>query len=389
MLCRQSARWKEIEFVVNHCNFDVFPELDEGCFPILESLTIRTTAYVPGYTRPRSTHFMQALKTMPNLRSADIEDPELLEWILPWSQLTSLRLHNTLLGPDVRDTFPTRNYILNVLSECSNLRTLRLSLFYEGHNWPVNNRVVLPHLQTMTLQLRSPFDYYSLMCYVDVPQLCLLHIVFRDNACKNSVQHWDSFRRVLPPHIPSLRIFSMPPMELAKDHPEVYRFNRSISSILLPATDLRVLECQTPQITPDFLKALVLRFSPTGRLVSGQNPGLLEIRVVRVCLLDDLARMSKEEVRLMVGLWLDVIESRWWLPNGALDGGNDRIGKVRRLEAVNLELWGDGFKEDIETVPEHLRVRYRALRDDGFRFSIGKNLLDLVRIALILISDMY
>lgn len=146
MLCRQSARWKEIEFVVNHCNFDVFPELDEGCFPILESLTIRTTAYVPGYTRPRSTHFMQALKTMPNLRSADIEDPELLEWILPWSQLTSLRLHNTLLGPDVRDTFPTRNYILNVLSECSNLRTLRLSLFYEGHNWPVNNRVVLPHL---------------------------------------------------------------------------------------------------------------------------------------------------------------------------------------------------------------------------------------------------
>lgn len=91
----------------------------------------------------------------------------------------------------------------------------------------------------------------------------------------------------------------------------------------------------------------------------------------------------------MVGLWLDVIESRWWLPNGALDGGNDRIGKVRRLEAVNLELWGDGFKKEIETVPEDLRARYRALRDDGFRFSIETSVLDLVRIALILISDMY
>lgn len=380
MLCKHSSRWHDVTLVLRQ--FDLFPALDEGCFTALESLTVHTMSNTPNQILPRSPQFMRALETAPRLRKVFIEDGELLAWPLPWAQLTALRLDNFNLGRSDTIRLSSKDAILNVLRRCGSLKDLELKLICnkapidlsQAHTIPVH--VDLHCLQTLRILVETYTVCENLLRFIRAPCLRLLHIRSRHDWHELS-QSWDTFKNTVKGRVATLDTLSLPSMGLSLPHPWIDKDfpATNISPILLPATNLRVLECHTSEITSEFLSSLILRFTPTGRLASGQNARLIEIRVLPAHSKKPLFDSPMEEVNLLLGLLLDVVESRWWLPEGMLVGDDN----VQRLRAFDIGPWGHEIEMGMERVEEQIRKRYMALKEDGFMFSVKERILELVR----------
>lgn len=389
MLCKHSSRWRDVTLVI--CQFDVFPALDEGCFTTLESLTVHTMSTTPNQILPRSPQFTRALETAPKLRKVFIEDGELLAWPLPWAQLTALRLDNFNLGRSDTIRLSSMTAILDVLRRCGSLKDLELRLICnkahidlsQAHAVPVH--VDLHRLQTLRILVETHTVCENLLRFIRAPCLRLLHIRFRHDWHELS-QNWDMFKNTVKGRVATLDTLSLASMSLSQSHPFIDKYlpvANIISPILLPATNLRVLECHTSEIIPDFLSSLILRFTPTGQLASGQNARLVEIRVLPAFGAKPLFDFPMEEVSPLLGLLLDVVESRWWLPEGVLIGDDN----VQKLRAFDIGPWGHEIEMGNERVEEQIRKRYMALKEGGFMFSVKDRILELVRSFFVLIWD--
>lgn len=386
MLCKHSSRWRDVTLVLRQ--FDVFPALDEGCFTALESLTVHTMSNTPNQILPRSPQFMRALETAPKLRKVFIEDGELLAWPLPWAQLTALRLDNFNLGRSDTIRLSSKTAILDVLRKCSSLKDLELKLICnkapidlsQAHTIPVD--VDLHCLQTLRILVDTQTVCENLLRFIRAPCLRLLHIRFRHDWHELS-QSWDMFKNTVKGRVATLDTLSLASMGPSQSHPFIDQYLPviTISPILLPATNLRVLECHTSEIIPEFLSSLILRFTPTDKLASGQNTRLVEIRVLPSCGEKPLFDSPMEPINRLLGLLLDVAESRWWLPEGVLVGDDN----VQKLRAFDIGPWGHEIEMGNERVEEQIRKRYMALKEGGFLFSVKDRILELVRSFLLLI----
>lgn len=388
MLCKHSSRWRDVTLVLRQ--FDVFPALDEGCFTALESLTVHTMSTTPNQILPRSPQFMRALETAPKLRKVFIEDGELLAWPLPWAQLTALRLDNFNLGRSDTHRLSSKTAIFDVLRRCGSLKDLELRLICnkahidlsQAHVVPVH--VDLHCLQTLRILVETHTVCENLLRFIRAPYLRLLHIRFRHDRHELS-QNWDIFKNTVKGRVATLDTLSLASMSLSQSHPWFYEdlLITNISPILLPATNLRVLECHTSDIIPEFLSSLILRFTPTGQLASGQNARIVEIRLLPAFGAKPLFNYPMEEVNALLELLLDVVESRWWLPEG-MPVGDDNVQKLR---VFDIGPWGHEIEMGNERVEEQIRERYMALKEDGFMFSVKDRVLELVRSFLVFIWD--
>lgn len=276
------------------------------------------------------------------------------QWTLPWTNLThlSLRPEHPASIPDTVD----------MLSRCSNLTSLHLNFADSRIDliWDTEGAVfpplVMHHLQFLMIKthvrgvcqlLLDAFEFREL-------QHLLIHILMDFRRSEIFVPPpWLALRRVLSHSTHSMEIFDL--------HLFDWKCDDDLADIL--ATLPNLTSISTCLVSDVLMDRLTLKFSPDGRLISGQNLRLRELEIGQKYN-DDIWKDDGVNPEASYTNFLDMAESRVSLPANAVDADGGAITRLRTLR------FGGKKMEAMESDAPAECARMRALEDQGLSFAV-------------------
>ncbi|ETW85032.1 hypothetical protein HETIRDRAFT_470102 [Heterobasidion irregulare TC 32-1] len=276
------------------------------------------------------------------------------QWTLPWTNLThlSLRPYHPASIPDTVD----------MLSQCSNLTSLHLNFADSRIDliWDTEDAMfpplVMHHLQFLMIKthvrevcqlLLDAFEFREL-------QHLLIHILMDFRRSEIFVPPpWPALRRVLSHSTHSMEIFDL--------HLFDWKCDDDLADIL--ATLPNLTSISTCLVSDVLMDRLTLKFSPDGRLTSGQNLRLRELEIGQKYN-DDIWKDDGVNPEASHTNFLDMAESRVSLPANAVDTDGGAITRLRTLR------FGGKKMEAMESDAPAECARMRALEDQGLSFVV-------------------
>ncbi|ETW77386.1 hypothetical protein HETIRDRAFT_388921 [Heterobasidion irregulare TC 32-1] len=276
------------------------------------------------------------------------------QWTLPWTNLThlSLRPYHPASIPDTVD----------MLSRCSNLTSLHLNFADSRIDlvWDTKDAVfpplVMHHLQFLMIKthvrgvcqlLLDAFEFREL-------QHLLIHVLIDFRRSEIFVPPpWPALRRVLSHSTHSMEIFDL--------HLFDWKCDDDLADIL--ATLPNLTSISTCLVSDVLMDRLTLKFSPDGRLISGQNLKLRELEIGQKYN-DDIWKDDGVNPEASHTNFVDMAESRVSLPANAVDADGGAITRLRTLR------FGGKKMEVMESEAPAECARMRALEDQGLSFVV-------------------
>ncbi|THH16266.1 hypothetical protein EW146_g4337 [Bondarzewia mesenterica] len=340
ILCRHAHRWKSvmIEGVMGH----VFPSLSVVSFRFLESLDLNSD-----FDAESCIYGLLACvrSAAPRLRSMVIYwQPTFIELALPWPNLTHLVVESPIF--DCYPVFDMAQILANA-GQCRNLILLGVHIWSCSQWICPTFRITIPRLRELGLTVPNSLILDSTLRALILPELqilelCagrsvqapLLHTALVDlfSPCASSIISMDLIRVDVP--------------------------DEELMHVLENLPNLTSLSLSRTGSAAVIFTSLVLQFSGSGHLISGQNTRLEKLQVGR-----DVLDMLD---RRLLGIpddsskpLADAIESRWRLPPNAVDGD----GKpVSRLSSIYLH---PSHWDEMQTASPDVYARIAACCSEG------------------------
>jgi hypothetical protein len=173
LLIQHSSRWKDISLNLTQTLSKTLLAIPQGVVPLLETITIEIQR---NWDMPRFVWSeMDFLQTAPRLRNAGFMGWSSGRQVLPWSQLTHLRMVS-IMHTD-HDLGMTEVEALETLSLCSNLQFCSLNLVpSQAASKTFDQAVTITSLES--LQLHAFCDSYikPFLDHITVPNVCDVEI---------------------------------------------------------------------------------------------------------------------------------------------------------------------------------------------------------------------
>lgn len=340
ILSAHARRWKNVSFEFMLPDPDVFSMFQGHSMPVLESLSFMATdPDVPGSFTPPAWKFWGSLYLAPRLRSVTLSHPLSTILLTPSPIITSIDVK--LLSTRVRTTINLSRFLL-CISCCPKLAYLKIC--YEGDEEDINflatiggPRVTLRNLKTLDLRFeQSPSIFKTFLDRLILPNLQRFEVAASDGNRELYHSLSDFISRVSP----TLLSFRSSGKLLNNSY-------LAETCQRLPfLTDLSVWDYMVAGNS--FIKSLRFTFHPDGRLYYGQNT---KVENLDIYVTGGWSGYGCTFAEYYIRI-LEVVQSRWKLPQGA----RDHAGKeIKPLKSMRFSGWSEQrIKRDAPSVYEAL-----------------------------------
>lgn len=321
ILFTESTRWKDVQISLNVYLIQDISHLPNDAFPILKRFHLHHPPLIRRSYDPIVTDILPLCPRLEDLHLSRVNVPD-PGWgrlfPFPWSTLTSLSLSET------HDTIYMNEFITS-LASASNLRSLSLcfptlrGIMFRGAIAPLCRL-----LQLRELRLSSTEDIFfsDIFNKIETPSLTSLTIDTDNSGGPKSTEGgllWDDIR-----HESFLEFIAPSSSTLEHLKFNVQTYLPDIDAFLAQLPNLRSLAWMAPE---EFsCRSLKLRFDANGRLISGACPRLEKLSFYQ------LAGFGKQQEQLWKWAdFMEMVESRWKVPDGAVDGEGKPVVRLRVL----------------------------------------------------------
>ena len=261
LLQKDIHRWREVILETNYNETNWLPVFELGSFPLLTEFTY------DGYSDDSNTEIptlMTALASAPRLCHVDLTHDLVHDWVLPWENLSTLRLDDQ--SPNLTSDMVRR--LCDNLGKCIRLEDLNIAFEHEmvDHILPPTSHIVLPHLFFFGFGCSHPKAIISVMHTLVTPHLRNLTII----GCNEPhTEIGTSILTFLKCSGSAIGLFDLKAVHAPTE--DVARFLEVLPQVYyLCLTD----EC----VDVNVFEALTLEYDDDGQLVSWTNPHLEFIR---------------------------------------------------------------------------------------------------------------
>lgn len=327
VLCTHASRWRKAIIKLRYeQSMSTFARLlSPGTLSMLQEIQLR-----PGWDE-FSTDFGESdrhpnwslialYNSCPALHTVSWEERGAVEALSQLSSHSIRCLRIDIYLENVRRPFNVST-LERCFSQCPNLSSLEVYLPYVDEDSITYDRdagtpLVIPHLRELSLTTANFSVLASLLARIQIPRLEELYIyVVSDADSADFATHLHDF---LASCSTSLR-----KIELVSDQVLRHPHTTPALSGLPNLTSLFLHDIYYPGVLTNLFKALALRFSPSGRLISTQNVCLrhISLEIDHHTVQDAMnirSEVAHQELEDFFAATVSLIVSRWKLPRNAL-----------------------------------------------------------------------